>query len=86
MRLLTAVRPRQLMLGKITCMGLVALVQIVVVAVVALVLGAATKLVSIPILGSTSSSEASSGRHRRQSQGRSRSGLTKRLEEFSCGV
>jgi ABC-2 type transport system permease protein len=49
--LLTAVRPWQLMLGKITGIGLVALVQIVIVAGVALVLGSATKLVSIPTLG-----------------------------------
>jgi ABC-2 type transport system permease protein len=48
--LLTAVRPWQLMMGKITGIGLVALVQIGVVAAVALVLGSATKLVSIPTL------------------------------------
>jgi ABC-2 type transport system permease protein len=49
--LLTAVRPWQLMMGKITGIGLVALVQIAGVAAVALVLGTATKLVSIPTLG-----------------------------------
>jgi ABC-2 type transport system permease protein len=49
--LLTAVRPWQLMMGKITGIGLVALVQIAAVAAVALVLGTATKLVSIPTLG-----------------------------------
>jgi ABC-2 type transport system permease protein len=49
--LLTAVRPWQLMMGKITGIGLVALVQIVIVAGVALVLASATKLVSIPTLG-----------------------------------
>jgi ABC-2 type transport system permease protein len=49
--LLTAVRPWQLMMGKITGIGLVALVQIAAVAAVAVVLGSATKLVSIPTLG-----------------------------------
>lgn len=49
--LLATVRPWQLMLGKITGLGLVALVQVVIVAGVALVLGSATKLVSIPTLG-----------------------------------
>jgi len=49
--LLATVRPWQLMLGKITGIGLVALVQIVVVAGVALILASATKLVSIPTLG-----------------------------------
>jgi ABC-2 type transport system permease protein len=49
--LLTAVRPWQLMMGKITGIGLVAFVQIVIVAGVALVLASATKLVSIPTLG-----------------------------------
>ena len=48
--MLAAVRPWQLMLGKITGIGLVALVQVVIVAGVALVLGSATKLVSIPTL------------------------------------
>jgi ABC-2 type transport system permease protein len=49
--LLATVRPWQLMLGKITGIGLVALVQVVIVAGVALVLASATKLVSIPTLG-----------------------------------
>jgi ABC-2 type transport system permease protein len=49
--LLATVRPWQLMLGKITGIGLVALVQVVLVAGVALVLASATKLVSIPTLG-----------------------------------
>ena len=48
--LLATVRPWQLMLGKITGIGLVALVQVVIVAGVALVLASATKLVSIPTL------------------------------------
>jgi ABC-2 type transport system permease protein len=48
--LLTAVRPWQLMMGKIAGIGLVALVQVGVVAATALVLGSATKLVSIPTL------------------------------------
>ena len=49
--LLATVRPWQLMLGKITGIGLVALLQVVLVAGVALVLASATKLVSIPTLG-----------------------------------
>jgi ABC-2 type transport system permease protein len=49
--LLATVRPWQLMLGKITGIGLVALMQVVIVAGVALVLASATKLVSIPTLG-----------------------------------
>jgi ABC-2 type transport system permease protein len=49
--LLATVRPWQLMLGKITGLGLVALVQVVIVAGVALVLASATSLVSIPTLG-----------------------------------
>jgi ABC-2 type transport system permease protein len=49
--LLATVRPWQLMLGKITGIGLVALIQVVLVAGVALVLASATKLVSIPTLG-----------------------------------
>jgi ABC-2 type transport system permease protein len=49
--LLTAVRPWQLMMGKITGIGLVAVLQIAIVAGVALVLGSATKLVPIPTLG-----------------------------------
>ena len=49
--LLATVRPWQLMLGKITGIGMVALVQVVLVAGVALVLASATKLVSIPTLG-----------------------------------
>ncbi|MGA7987148.1 MAG: ABC transporter permease [Candidatus Dormiibacterota bacterium] len=49
--LLATVRPWQLLIGKIIGIGLVALVQIVLVAGVALVLGSATKLVSIPTLG-----------------------------------
>jgi ABC-2 type transport system permease protein len=49
--LLATVRPWQLMMGKIIGIGLVALVQVVVVAGVALVLASATKLVSIPTLG-----------------------------------
>ncbi len=48
--MLATVRPWQLMLGKITGIGLVALVQVVIVAGVALVLASATKLVSIPTL------------------------------------
>ena len=48
--LLATVRPWQLMLGKIIGLGLVALVQVVIVAGVALVLASATKLVSIPTL------------------------------------
>ena len=48
--LLSTVRPWQLMMGKITGIGLVAMVQVVIVAGVALVLGSATKLVSIPTL------------------------------------
>jgi len=46
--LLATVRPWQLMLGKIIGIGLVALVQVVIVA---LVFASATKLVSIPTLG-----------------------------------
>jgi ABC-2 type transport system permease protein len=49
--LLATVRPWQLMLGKITGIGLVALIQVVLVVGVALVLASATKLVSIPTLG-----------------------------------
>ncbi len=49
--LLAAVRPWQLMLGKIIGIGLVALVQVVLIATVALVLASATKLVSTPTLG-----------------------------------
>jgi ABC-2 type transport system permease protein len=49
--LLATVRPWQLMLGKITGLGLVALVQVVIIAGVALVLASATNLVSIPTLG-----------------------------------
>jgi ABC-2 type transport system permease protein len=49
--LLATVRPWQLMMGKIIGIGLVALVQIVVVAGVALIVASATKLVSIPTLG-----------------------------------
>jgi ABC-2 type transport system permease protein len=49
--LLATVRPWQLMLGKIIGIGLVALVQVVLIAGVALVLASATKLVSIPTLG-----------------------------------
>ena len=48
--LLATVRPWQLMIGKIIGIGLVALVQVVLVAGVAVVLGSATKLVSIPTL------------------------------------
>jgi ABC-2 type transport system permease protein len=48
--LLATVRPWQLMMGKIIGIGLVALVQVVLVAIVAVVLGSATKLVSIPTL------------------------------------
>jgi ABC-2 type transport system permease protein len=48
--LLATVRPWQLMLGKIIGIGLIALVQVVLVAGVALVLAASTKLVSIPTL------------------------------------
>jgi ABC-2 type transport system permease protein len=48
--LLATVRPWQLMLGKITGIGLIALVQVVLVAGVALVLASVTKLVSIPTL------------------------------------
>ncbi|MFZ0129098.1 MAG: ABC transporter permease [Candidatus Dormiibacterota bacterium] len=48
--LLATVRPWQLMLGKIIGIGLVALVQVGLVAGVALVLASATKLVSIPTL------------------------------------
>src|SRR4029077_15142336 len=49
--LLATVRPWQLMLGKITGIGLVALVQVALIAGVALVLASVTKLVSIPTLG-----------------------------------
>jgi ABC-2 type transport system permease protein len=49
--LLATVRPWQLMMGKIIGIGLVALVQVLLVAGVALVLASATKLVSIPTLG-----------------------------------
>jgi ABC-2 type transport system permease protein len=49
--LLATVRPWQLMLGKIAGIGLVALIQVVLIAGVALVLASATKLVSIPTLG-----------------------------------
>jgi ABC-2 type transport system permease protein len=49
--LLATVRPWQLMLGKVIGIGLIALVQVVLIAVVALVLASATKLVSIPTLG-----------------------------------
>jgi ABC-2 type transport system permease protein len=49
--LLATVRPWQLMVGKITGIGLVALVQVVLVTAVAVVLASATKLVSIPTLG-----------------------------------
>ncbi len=48
--MLAAVRPWQLMMGKIIGIGLVALVQVVIVAGAALVLASATKLVSIPTL------------------------------------
>ena len=48
--LLATVRPWQLMLGKIIGIGLIALVQVVLVAGTALVLASATKLVSIPTL------------------------------------
>jgi ABC-2 type transport system permease protein len=48
--LLATVRPWQLMLGKIIGIGLVALVQVVLVAGVALVLATFTNLVSIPTL------------------------------------
>lgn len=48
--LLATVRPWQLMLGKIAGIGLVALIQVVLVAGVALVLASVTKLVSIPTL------------------------------------
>jgi ABC-2 type transport system permease protein len=48
--LLATVRPWQLMLGKITGIGLIALVQVVLIAGVALVLASVTKLVSIPTL------------------------------------
>ncbi len=49
--LLTTVRPWQLMVGKITGIGMVALLQIAAVAAVALVVAAATNLVSISTLG-----------------------------------
>ncbi len=49
--LLATVRPWQLMLGKIIGIGLIALMQVVLVAGAALVLASATKLVSIPTLG-----------------------------------
>ena len=49
--LLATVRPWQLMMGKIIGIGLVAVVQVVIIAGVALVLASATKLVSIPTLG-----------------------------------
>jgi ABC-2 type transport system permease protein len=49
--LLATVRPWQLMLGKIIGIGLIALLQVVLVAGTALVLASATKLVSIPTLG-----------------------------------
>ena len=49
--LLATVRPWQLMIGKIVGIGLVALVQVVLIAGVALVLASITKLVSIPTLG-----------------------------------
>jgi ABC-2 type transport system permease protein len=49
--LLATVRPWQLMLGKIIGIGLIALVQVVLVAGIALVVASATKLVSIPTLG-----------------------------------
>jgi ABC-2 type transport system permease protein len=49
--LLATVRPWQLMLGKIIGIGLIALVQVLLVAATALVLASATKLVSIPTLG-----------------------------------
>jgi ABC-2 type transport system permease protein len=48
--LLATVRPWQLMLGKIIGIGLIALMQVVLVAGAALVLASATKLVSIPTL------------------------------------
>ena len=49
--LLTTVRPWQLMLGKISGIGMVALVQVGAVAVAALVLASITRVVSIPTLG-----------------------------------
>jgi len=49
--LLATVRPWQLMLGKIIGIGLIALLQVVLVAGTALVLASVTKLVSIPTLG-----------------------------------
>ncbi len=49
--LLATVRPWQLMLGKVIGIGLIALVQVVLIAIVALILASATKLVSIPTLG-----------------------------------
>ena len=49
--LLATVRPWQLMLGKIIGIGLIALLQVVLVAGAALVLASVTKLVSIPTLG-----------------------------------
>jgi ABC-2 type transport system permease protein len=48
--LLATVRPWQLMMGKVIGIGLIALVQVVLIAVLALVLASATKLVSIPTL------------------------------------
>jgi ABC-2 type transport system permease protein len=49
--LLTAVRPWQLMLGKVIGIGLVSVLQLAAAAVVALVLASITKLVSLPTLG-----------------------------------
>ena len=49
--LLTAVRPWQLMLGKISGIGMVALTQVAAVAVAALAVASVTNLVSIPTLG-----------------------------------
>ncbi len=49
--LLTTVRPWQLMVGKISGIGLVALGQVAAIAVTALVLATVTNVVSIPTLG-----------------------------------
>ena len=49
--LLATVRPWQLMMGKIVGIGLVALVQVLITAAVAMVVASVTKLVSIPTLG-----------------------------------
>jgi ABC-2 type transport system permease protein len=51
--LLSTVRPRQLLFGKVVGVGLVGLTQLVVLAAVALIATAATQAISVPTLGFT---------------------------------